>query len=569
MPRATRLGLLMLALAVVACTAPSGSGRQSAGPGSEPARIGPKRITIAILTEPPALHYNLIPNPIRASPGSIQELIHPGLSVFDNGGALRPILSEAVPSVENGLWKVLPDGTMETTWRIRDGAMWHDGTPVTSADLEFTVALTRDRELAVFRDAETDAIESAEAPDERTIVVRWKRPVVKADNLFAFNKALPVPRHILGRVYAENRAAFGEHPYWSHEFVGTGPFKLQEWVRGSHLVLAANDSYVLGRPKLDEVEVRFIGDGNTLVSNILAGTVDLTMSQSLSVDQALHVRGQWADGKVATSADGWSVVYPQSLGANPQIISNVQFKKALLHAIDRQALADNLMAGLLPIAETPLFPDTPEYQAIAASIVHYAYDPQRSIQMIEGLGYARGADGAFRDATGQKLSFETRTTAQRDLHLKTMLPVVDAWQRLGLEIETQVIPAARATDREEQATFPGFQVLRQPAGVDRLVRYHSNEARTAERNFTGNNNGRYMNPDLDRLIDRLNVTLAFNDRMVVASQIIQHLTDQLPVLSLFFDATPTLVHNRMRNVMPLSGHEDARVGWNSQEWDVQ
>ncbi len=389
-----RLALLVLGLVLVACSAPGGAGRQANGGAPEPARKSPKRITIALLTEPPSLHYNLIPNPIRASTGSIQELVHPGLAVSDNEGTLRPVLAEAVPSIENGLWKLLPDGGMETTWRIRDGAIWHDGTPVTSGDLELTVSLTKDRELAVFRDAETDEI-------------------------------------------------------------------------------------------------------------------------------------------------------------------------------DRQALADNLMAGLLPISESPLFPDTPEYKATAPSIVHYAYAPQRSVQMIEGLGYARGSDGIFRDAAGQRLSFETRTTAQRDLHLKTMLPVVDSWQRLGLEVETQVIPAARATDREEQATFPGFQVLRQPAGVDRLVRYHSNEARTAERNFTGNNNGRYMNPELDRLIDRLNVSLEFTDRMVVASQIIQHVTDQLPVLSLFFDATPTLVHNRMRNITPLSGHEDARVGWNSQQWDVQ
>jgi ABC-type transport system substrate-binding protein len=167
------------------------------------------------------------------------------------------------------------------------------------------------------------------------------------------------------------------------------------------------------------------------------------------------------------------------------------------------------------------------------------------------------------------LAFETRASAQRDLHVKTLLPVVDAWRAIGLDVETQVIPAARATDREEQSTFPGFQVLRQPAGRDRLLAYHSAEARVPERSYTGNNNGRYMSPDLDRLIDQLSVTMQPTERLTIAGQIVHHITDQLPVLPLFFDATPILIHNRLRGMSLLSGDEDARQGWNSYEWEVE
>lgn len=115
---------------------------------------------------------------------------------------------------------------------------------------------------------------------------------------------------------------------------------------------------------------------------------------------------------------------------------------------------------------------------------------------------------------------------------------MDYWKQLGATIESQVIPAQRATDREEQATFPAFQVLRQPSGLERLVAYHSQEARVPERNFTGNNNGRYINPELDTIIERYVATMPRPERMAVASQVIRHITDQLPVPLLRRDPEP-------------------------------
>src|SRR5205814_2744098 len=135
----------------------------------------------------------------------------------------------------------------------------------------------------------------------RTITVHWKKPYIDADNLFTYSLGLAIPKHLMGKVYTDsqdNKKAFLDQPYWSTDFVGTGPFRLKDWLRGSHLTLSAYSNYILGKPKLDEIEVDFIADGNTLVSNILAGTIDLTLRQALSVDQALPLASQWKDGKV-------------------------------------------------------------------------------------------------------------------------------------------------------------------------------------------------------------------------------------------------------------------------------
>jgi len=231
--------------ALIASCAPHGGGAAQPSAPSRPAS-GPKRITVAITAEPPALYYALIPSPIRASPGSIQEFSHLGLTIFDNRGVLQPVLAEAVPSIENGLWRVFADGQMETTWKIKPQARWQDGTPLTADDLAFTGGVVQDRELPVFRDKVSEVVESVVVTDPSTVVARWKRPLIEADTLFTSNISLPMPKHLLERAFAESKATFADLPFGSQEFVGAGPFKLKEWVRGSHLVLAANEHYASG-----------------------------------------------------------------------------------------------------------------------------------------------------------------------------------------------------------------------------------------------------------------------------------------------------------------------------------
>src|SRR5439155_26387813 len=122
---------------------------------------------------------------------------------------------------------------------------------------------------------------------------RWKRPYLNADSMFTPQFAIPLPRHLLQDAYQTNKAGFTDLSYWSDDFVGLGPFKLQSWVRGSHLVVTANDRYVMGRPKLDELEVKFIVDPTTLVANILSGAVDFNIGRGLSLEEADDVRARW------------------------------------------------------------------------------------------------------------------------------------------------------------------------------------------------------------------------------------------------------------------------------------
>ena len=246
----TRFGAVtcILSVLLVACATPRPGGRGGAGTEIEQPSLGPKRIVTAIMVEPGALYRPLIPGGFVIQTADLADtILNVGLSTFDHQGILRPKMAEAVPSVDNGLWQVAPSGRMELVWKIQSGAEWHDGVHFTTDDLLFGVQLGQDPSLPEFRGGAAEVwelVEGVQALDTQTISVAWKRPYIKADRIFSTGSegfAQPLPRHLLERAYAENnREAFVQRPYWTREYVGLGPYKLREWVVGSHLLLEAN-----------------------------------------------------------------------------------------------------------------------------------------------------------------------------------------------------------------------------------------------------------------------------------------------------------------------------------------
>jgi len=545
-----------------------------AGPGAEgPRTVALKRLTAAIFHSPPVV---IAPGlGVTAGPGqdALYRLINAGFANRDDQEILRPQLAEQVPSIENGLWKLSPDGRMETTWSIKPNATWHDETAFTAEDILFAAQLQQDRELAVFlRPAVYNLIERIDAPDPRTVTIHWKSPFIYADQMFTFTRSMqnmPLAKHLLESDYRTNKDGFLDLPYWNEMFVGTGPFKVREFVRDSHVLLDAFDGYVLGRPKIDTIEVKFIPDTSTGLANVLAGAVDLTMGRGLAMDQGISVRDQGWKGSLATMAVNWYFIRPQFLNPNPPVIANVQFRRALLHAIDRQEMVDTIQYGQSQVTYSYVGPRAPFYREIEPSIGKYEYDPRKAADLVQSLGYSRGADGGLRDSAGQKLSVEIRTTpAENQSHRKVNLSVGDYWQRIGVGVDPLFYTTGPAFDAEWRATFPAFELRDGPNQLTRIGdELHSRNAATPERRFLGGNAGRHIDPTYDGLIDRMQVTVPMAERVRVIAEIMRHETENVALMPLIYSAEPILIGARIKNVN--AGSEDnTGVAWNAHLWDL-
>jgi peptide/nickel transport system substrate-binding protein len=574
MHRWSRLFTLWLAAAsvVVACAAPPRSelaGSQGQAVPAAPGLAAPKRIVAAIRGDPATLNDAINVGALGNSAGvrEIEQLLNAGLLLVDARGELQPQLAEAAPTLENGLWKLLPDGRMETTWKIKPNLQWHDGKPLTVDDLLFTATVAQDKSVAMRHDAPWQLVEAVQAADRSTLQVTWKSTFADADKLLSRTVGtvnLPLPRHLLEPTYLEDRENFINSPHFGPEYVGAGPFRLNEWVLGSHLVMEANDRYVLGRPKIDRIEVKFIIDTNTMVANLVAGALHLTLGRGLTPEQVITVRDQWKDGVVDAALQNTTSLHSQFLNPDPPILTDVRFRRALLHAVDRQAIVDTFMAGLVPMAHSIITPHEPEYREVESRIVRYEYDPRRSIELLDGLGLSKGPDGFYRDAANRRLSIEVMTRSH-PLREKLQQVIVDDWRRVGVVGETVVVPEQRISDRAYREDRRGFYF--RFGNPYQFVEWVSHEAPVAENRYVGRNSIRYQNSEYDALVERFERTIPRAERIRLLGDMVHHATDQLLLLTMFHEPEPVLISNRLVNA---AGPRGISIqAWNAHEWDIK
>jgi len=562
--------LAIMLIPVFAACAPTQTASSTPQGSRQQTVAAPKRFAAAIRGNPHTVYQKL--NPRSNIPGvdSLERLVGTGLTVptpDEKGRVAR--LAEVSPTVENGLWKLMPDGRMEMQWTIREGAVWHDGTPFTTDDLVFTAMVVRDKDLPIFGHVGYDALGTVEALDSRTVVAHWTRPFIYADQLFSFEIGLPIAKHKLEQAYLTDKTTFLENPYWSTDFVGTGPYRIKAWEAGSHLVFEANDKYIAGRPKFDEVVVKFIPDPNTLAANILAGDVETSWGGRTDIEWAQKISEQWEGGKLKTTFRSMLQIYPQHINPTPAIVTNVDFKRAMLYAIDRQTMAEALQPGNVPLGDSFLSPLEPEWPFVESAIVRYPYDPARSLQMLEALGFTKGADGKLQDRAGQKLAFQIRTSQGDVTQEKGMYASADNWQQLGAEVERFLVPPQRANDAEFRATFPAFDLKRQAGTMDYARSYHSKAIARPENNFlVSGNNSRYSRPEMDAAIDRYFTTVPWDERMESGRQIVRLLSEDVGWIGLYHLVEPWLIPNRVTN-QPANAKVEFGLLDFIHEWDVK
>ena len=196
-------------------------------------------------------------------------LFNAALTLVDDEGNPRPYLAEALPQLNSDNWKVFPDGTMETIYRLKPNLVWHDGTPLTAEDFVFAWKVYSSPDLVTVGTRPHNAVEEVTAPDPRTVVIAWRYPYYDAGILNT--NWTPLPRHLLEEALPEGRDFFLNRPYWTTEFVGLGPYRLDRGERGAFIEGSSFEGHVWGKPRIDRIPIVFIGDAEVVFANLLSG----------------------------------------------------------------------------------------------------------------------------------------------------------------------------------------------------------------------------------------------------------------------------------------------------------
>jgi peptide/nickel transport system substrate-binding protein len=480
-----------------------------------------------------------------------------------------PWLAEESPSVERGTWIVNPDGTMVTRYRLRPNTKWHDGTPLTTQDFVLGWEMIRDPKLAHGDASVANAISSIETPDDRTLVLHWSQTFNRADAIMR-SRLAPQPRHIVEPLYrtldAEQLIA---HPVWTTQLVSSGPFKVTRWQQGEEMELQAFDDYFLGRPKIDRIIWRFIFDLNTMLSNVLANNVDAALRQAFTLDTGLVAKEQWeARGEGTISFTPVTMDWVNLSPLNPWL-TDIRVRRAMLHAIDRQAMVETVSHGLETVAPFPLAPKRPQYERALASATKYDYDLNRARQLMAEAGWTPGPDGILVNGRGERFSIDARTgTQQSEEQLQTV--VVDYWKRLGVESQINNLSSRQQDAEEFRGRWNGAKWSWQSMSVELWVRFYGTDnIPTAEKRWIGNNEARWDDPAKEAVLTELNQTLDPRRKDDLVVEFARLFADQLPHLPLKYQAEVQSVRKGIVNLYPRSelGGENTRT-WNAEQWDL-
>lgn len=563
------LGIALIAT-VAACAPGAGPGAPAASRRQAPSQVTPGRTLVAAIRVEPESIASKALRQVGVSLHTTKRLFNAELAILDPRGIPQPYLAEALPQLNTESWRVFPDGRMETTYRLRAGSVWQDGTPLTGADFIFAWRVYATPELGLAGSPPINQMERVTALDDRTIVIHWKGASPQADTLVE-DAFPPLPRHILESAFEPDRVdAFPAQPYWSREHIGLGPFRLDRWEPGAFIEAAAFDRHVLGRPKIERVKLIFISDTNTTMANLLAGEVHLSADGSIGFRQAVTLKREWEP-----RGAGFALLHPNQWRAtkfqfrpdlvSPRSLLDVRVRRALAHGVDKQAINEAIYEGEGIIAESMLAPMADYYAAVERAMVKYPYDPRRAEQLMGEAGFRKGPDGVF-VATEGRFAPELKITASPEFEAE-MGAQGAGWRQAGFDIQAAVLPAAQAQDPQVRASFSGLFTHNTGLGEAAMIDQITARIPRPENRWTGGNRGGWSNPEYDRLVEAFNSTLDRALRVEQVAQLVRIYSEEAPAISLFFATRP------MAHLAALKGPAlvapGAVMGWDVHTWEFR
>ena len=498
-------------------------------------RCAPAEPRRAVVEDGPPVDGDWVVAPLGAEPASLHPLLvtdKPSIeitrliadSLVDHGPDLKyvPRLAES--------WEISPDGRV-VTFHLRQGVRWHDGEPLSSADVLFTYRAAADPATGASRLlSDFSLVESVEAPDDHTVVVTYDAPFSPA--LQGWEKLLILPRHLFpdGEVTGDD---FGRQP------IGSGPFRLHHWTSGQEVVLEANEDYWRGRPHLDRVVFRVIPDARTAWGALLAGELDLTVVPSGDeTPDADRLPGDRQLRLQSAASLGVEMLLWNADGSNP-FFADRRVRRAMTLALDRQGFLAAVLHGRGTVA-TSTFP--PGTWAHHDGIEPLPHDPGEAARLLEEAGWHLPEGESVRRKAGTPFRFTALYYQKNVDRGRVALLLQDALGRIGVQMEVVPLEWAalleRVRDRRFESLVHGWSLDLDPDPFDF---FHSSQ------HAAGMNYFAYIDADVDRWIEAGRRTFDLAERAALYRRVQERLHRDQPVTFLYHRKPLISFDARLRN----------------------
>ena len=441
---------------------------------------------------------------------------------FDDKWNPQPYLAES--------WKLAEDGK-SLTLKLRKDAVFHDGKPITSADVAFSImAIKANHPFTTMM----GPVEKVDTPDPYTAVIRMSVPHPAI--VLAMSPALcPIlPKHIYG-----DGQDLKNHPRNTTDVVGSGPFRVTEFKPAQRIVMERFDKFFLpGKPYLDKVIVNVTPDMASLVLGLERGDIQMLPFATLPTDLKRFAN----DPRVSLTPkgyDGIGALNWLAFNTAKKPLSDVQVRKAIATAIDKNFIAKALMGGFATVSDGPLVASSP---FAVPDLVRYPLDLKKAGEMLDAAGYKAGAGGER-----FKLTID-------------YLPGADDQQKNVAEyIRGQLKKVGITVEVRASADFPAWAKRLASHDFDMsmdtvfnwgdpIIGVHRTYLSTNIKPIVWTNTQSYANPKVDELLNTAGGLIDPTQRKAYCATFQKIVTDELPIE--FINQVPyhTITSKKVANV---------------------
>jgi peptide/nickel transport system substrate-binding protein len=479
-----------------------------------------------------------------AEPGGVNELIVPSsqvtnemlFRVFLHLLEEQPDFREHPPTFAPQLAKSYewsPDHKT-LTFHLREDVVWSDGVPVTAEDVRWTWQAQIHPDVAWDSVDQKQWITDVEVVDPHTARFHFSRAYAK--QLLDANEGVILPKHAWGKLpFSEWRQ---NNDWFKDNLVVSGPFTITSWTPQQQVMLQRNDRYYeKSLPRLDRVVIRLAPDQASALAQLLNGELDFV--PQVAPSDAPQVK---ANPKLEL-IPYWFNLYVSVVWNNDRpLFSDPEVRRALTLGIDRQTIVETLLGPYGRIAVSPILTSV---WAHDKSIKPWPYDPAEARRILAAKGWKDTDGDGVLDRNGKPFAFELLTNAGNRARADATVMIQDQLKKVGIRVTPRQVEFNTLLDQTTDGTFDASMMgYSLDTSLDMSTTFHSRWI------GDGNNNARYRNPEMDRLLETAASQLDMLAQRPYLEQIQQILHRDQPLTLLWESMRLTATNKRLRNVKP-------------------
>ena len=418
-------------------------------------------------------------------------------------------------------WEVTLDG-LTYTFYLRSNAYWHDGNPLTADDVVFTIGLLQDGDFpgppelgaGVWQGVKVEKV------DRRT--VRFTLPEPYAPFLDYTTVGI-LPSHLLRGIQAATlpAAQFNLNP------VGCGPFQLEEIEVEdgmiTSMVLERSSRYYGVQPYLDRIQFRFYPSDQTVLNAYEAGEVEgIARITTSDLPRARALPGL---NLLSAQMAEYGLVYLNLERPDLPFFQEPEVRQALLYALDRQQIIDEVLEGQAVVAHSPLIPGTWAYKD---DVLRYERDPGKANELLDEAGWrGRAGDGNVRRKAGQALAFALLTSSEPE-RMRIAEMMVEQWATVGVTVTIETVSPFEVREALERRDFEAILVhLAVPGDPDPYPFWHQTQIENGQ-NYAGLDHRR-----ISEIVEQARVIVNRERRQELYDEFQETFAQEVPALLLY------------------------------------